>query len=183
MLRAAPLPARFCFRRPRDATPLTSSPAAPAKTYRYYWEDFPAGQVREFGAMLVTREASLAFAREFDPQPFHLDDDAARASLFGGLSASGWHTCAMAMRMMCDAYLLDAASLGSPGMEQIKWLRPVFPGDTLSVRMTVTEARTLASRPGVGLIRAEWLVHNQHAEPVLAMQGFGMFRLRPLHPA
>ena len=153
------------------------------RSIRYHWEDFPAGHTRTFGAMPVTREAVLAFASQFDPQPFHLDDAAAAASLFGRLSASGWHTCAMAMRMMCDAYLLDAASLGSPGMEQIKWLRPVFPGDTLSVRMTVTEARTLASRPGVGLIRAEWRVHNQHAQPVQSMHGFGLFRRRPLPPA
>ncbi len=179
MLRAAPLPARFCFRRPRDATPLTSSPAAPAKTYRYYWEDFPAGQVREFGAMLVTREASLAFAREFDPQPFHLDDDAARASLFGGLSASGWHTCAMAMRMMCDAYLLESASLGSPGIDELRWLKPVFPGDTLRARLEVLEARPMASRPGVGLVRSMWLVSNQNGQAVLSMKGWGMYRRRP----
>ena len=159
------------------------TPPPPAREPTLFWEDFPVGQVREFGHMPVTREAVLAFAREFDPQPFHVDDQAAQGGLFGRLAASGWHTCAMAMRMMCDAYLLDAASLGSPGMEQIKWLRPVFPGDTLSVRMTVTEARTLASRPGVGLIRAEWRVHNQHAQPVQSMHGFGLFRRRPLPPA
>ena len=150
---------------------------APASTL--FWEDFPVGSRREFGHAQVTREAVLAFAREFDPQPFHLDDDAAEASLFGRLSASGWHTCAMAMRMMCDAYLLDAASLGSPGIENLRWLKPVHPGDILSMRMTVVESRLLASRPGVGLARIEWRVSNQHGEPVLTMEGYGMFRCRP----
>ena len=142
-------------------------------------EDFPVGSVREFGHMQVTREAVLAFAGEFDPQRFHLDDAAAEASLFGRLSASGWHTCAMAMRMMCDEYLLDAASLGSPGIEMLRWLKPVHPGDVLSMRMTVVEARLMASRPGVGLTRIEWRVSNQHGEPVLTMEGYGMFRCRP----
>lgn len=148
---------------------------------RYFWEDFPAGHVREFGAKLVTREAVLAFAREFDPQPFHLVDAAAEASLFGKLAASGWHTCAMSMRMMCDAYLLESASLGSPGLESLKWVKPVYPGDTLSVRLTVLEARPMASRPDVGLIKSSWEVMNQHREVVLTMQGYGMFRRRP-HP-
>jgi acyl dehydratase len=141
------------------------------------------GQVRIFGAMPVTRDAVLAFAREFDPQPFHLDDEAAQASLFGGLSASGWHTCAMAMRMMCDAYLLDSTSLGSPGIDHLKWVKPVYPGDTLSVRFTVIEARPMASRPGVGLIRSQWDVLNQHGADVLTMQGWGMFRRREAAPA
>jgi acyl dehydratase len=133
--------------------------------------------------MPVTREAVLAFARQFDPQPFHLDEEAAKASLFGGLSASGWHTCAMAMRMMCDAYLLDSASLGSPGMDQLKWVKPVYPGDTLSVRFTVLDARPMASRPGVGLIRSLWEVCNQHNEVVMSMQGWGMFRRREVGAA
>lgn len=143
-----------------------------------HWEDFPVGQVRTFGAMPVTREAVLAFAQQFDPQPFHLDEEAAKAGLFGGLSASGWHTCAMAMRMMCDAYLLNSASLGSPGIDNLKWHKPVLPGDTLSVRFTVLESRAMASRAGVGLIRSQWEVCNQHADVVLSMQGWGMFRRR-----
>ena len=136
--------------------------------------------MREFGQYLVTREAVIAFAREFDPQPFHLDDAAAERSLFGRLSASGWHTCAMAMRMMCDGYLGAAASLGSPGLESIRWGHPVYPGDTLSVRLTVLEARPMASRPDVGLVKSHWDVKNQHAEIVLSMEGWGMFRRRPV---
>src|SRR6478672_10313264 len=152
-------------------------PAAVApQPKRFFWEDFPVGQVREFGGYRVTREAVLAFAREFDPQPFHVDDAAAEASLFGRLAASGWHTCAMAMRMMCDAYLLDSASLGSPGLEKLSWTKPVFPGDTLGVRLTVLEARPSASRPEVGLVKSHWDVSNQHGEIVLSMQGWSMFR-------
>jgi acyl dehydratase len=158
-----------------------SDPASPTThRARLYWEDFPVGQVREFGNYEVTREAVLAFARDFDPQPFHLDDAAAEASLFGRLAASGWHTCAMAMRMMCDAYLLDSASLGSPGLEKLSWLRPVYPGNTLHVRLEVLEARPLASRPGVGMIRSRWQVMNQSDDIVLTMEGFGMFRQRPV---
>ena len=163
-----------------DAGPVNSTAAPPSSPPELlHWEDFPVGQVRHFGAMPVTREAVLAFASQFDPQPFHLDEEAAKASLFGGLSASGWHTCAMAMRMMCDAYLLDSASLGSPGIDALRWLKPVFPGDTLRVRMEVKQARPMNSRPGVGLIQSAWTVSNQHGEPVLSMEGWGMFRRRP----
>ena len=161
-------------------TPSTPSTPAPPRTLRWYWEDFPVGDVREFGALPVTREAVLAFAGEFDPQPFHLDDAAAEASLFGRLSASGWHTCAMAMRMMCDAYLLDSSSLGSPGIDSLRWTKPVHPGDTLSVRMTTLETRPMASRPKVGLVLSQWEVLNQHQQVVLTMQGWNMFGRRPI---
>src|SRR6476620_4343373 len=125
-------------------------PASPSRRPpRFFWEDFPVGQVREFGAYLVTREAVLAFAAQFDPQPFHLDDAAAEASLFKRLAASGWHTCAMTMRLMCDGYLNDSAGLGSPGIENLRWLKPVYPGDTLRAWMEVVEARRMYSRPSV----------------------------------
>ena len=163
---------------PRLDCPARAVNTPPARTIRYHWEDFPAGSVREFGAMPVTRDAVLAFAGQFDPQPFHLDDAAAEASLFGRLSASGWHTCAMAMRMMCDDYLLESSSLGSPGIDNLKWLKPVYPGDTLSVRFEVLEARPMGSRPEVGLVRSRWEVLNQHREVVLSMEGWGMFRRR-----
>lgn len=157
-------------------------PVATPRRLRFFWEDFPVGQVREFGGYLVTREAVLAFAREFDPQPFHLDDAAAEASLFGRLAASGWHTCAIAMRMMCDAYLLESASLGSPGLEKLSWKKPVYPGDTLHVRLEVLESRPLASRRDVGILRSRWEVMNQDEETVLTMEGHGMFRRREPAP-
>jgi len=149
------------------------------RRYRLYWEDFPVGHHMDFGATPVSREAVIAFAGQFDPQPFHLDDEAGRQSLFGGLCASGWHTCAMAMRMMCDAYLLESASLGSPGIDALRWLKPVFPGDTLRMSLDVLEARAMASRPGVGLIKSRWSMFNQHGDAVFTMEGWGMFGRRP----
>ena len=149
-------------------------------TPRYFWEDFTEGAEFSFGEATPTREEIIAFASAYDPQPFHLDDAAAAASLFGGLCASGWHTCAMTMRMMCDGYLLESASLGSPGIDQLRWLKPVFPGDTLRVALEVLESRAMASKPHVGLVLSSWTVRNQHGEPVLTMQGWGMFRRR--HP-
>lgn len=150
-----------------------------SEIYKYYWEDFAAGSMREFGGITLSEEDILRFAREFDPQPFHVDPEAARHSVFGGLIASGWHTCSLAMRMMCDAYLLDSASAGSPGVEDIKWLKPVRPGDTLRVSFTVLEARPLESRPNIGLIRAQWYMYNQNDECVMQMLGGGMFSRRP----
>src|ERR1700755_2278250 len=104
---------------------------------RYCWEASTVGPVMALGSTTVTREATLDFARQFDPQPFHLDDAAAEASLFGRLAASGWHTCAMTMRLMCDAYLNDSSSLGSPGIDELRWLKPVHPGDVLGAEMTI----------------------------------------------
>ena len=165
-----------------NALPPSNDTDPPAAPCRLHWEDFVVGGVREFGHYEVTREAVLDFARRFDPQPFHLDDDAAAAALFGRLSASGWHTCAMAMRMMCDGYLLHAASLGSPGIERIVWPTPVFPGDVLRMRSTVLECRPLASRPMVGLVRSKSEVLNQNGETVLSMEGVGFYQRRAAAP-
>jgi acyl dehydratase len=159
--------------------PQPDPSAAPsARRPRLYWEDFPVGQVREFGALTVRREEIIDFAARFDPQPFHLDEAAGRNTPFGGLVASGWHTGAMAMRMMCDAYLLDAASLGSPGLDNLRWVAPVRPDDTLRVRLTVLAARPMQSKPHVGLVQSRWEVFNQHDQLVLDMQGWGMFARR-----
>ena len=132
------------------------------------------------GRRVVDRDEVIAFARDFDPQPFHIDEDAARASMFGGLIASGWHTVSMVMRMMCDSYLLQAASLGSPGVDHVKWLKPVRPGDTIRAVRTVLETRVSKSKPDVGIVKTRWDVYNQADEPVMTMEGYGMFRVR--HP-
>ena len=145
---------------------------------KIYWEDFEAGQVRDLGTVTPTREETIAFARQFDPQPFHLDDEAAKASVFGALSASGWHTCAMAMRLMVTNFLHETSSLGSPGLESLKWLKPVFPGDTLRLQVTVLEVKPMGKRPDVGLTRNLWEMFNQHGDKVLHMDGWGMFRRR-----
>ncbi len=148
------------------------------RSIRHYWEDFPVGHRLELGSQTVTREAVLAFAGQFDPQPFHLDEEAARRSLFGGLCASGWHTASMAMRMMCEGYLLESASMGSPGIDNLRWTAPVFPGDTLRTRMEVLAARPMNSKPDVGLVQSRWEVYNQHGTMVMTMEGWGMFKRR-----
>ena len=154
---------------------------APADKIQYYWEDMQPGSVRDLGTITPTREEIIAFATHFDPQPFHLDDDAAKASVFGGLCASGWHTCSMAMRLMVTQFLQKSASLGSPGLENVQWKKPVFPNDTLHLQHTILETRPMRSKPDVGLVRTAWDMHNQHGESVLHMEGWGMFRRR--HPA
>lgn len=145
---------------------------------KYYWEDFAPGQVRDLGALTLTREDIIAFARQFDPQPFHLDDEAGQASVFGGLCASGWHTCALAMRLMVTNFLSETSSLGSPGLESIQWLKPVYPGDTLRLKSTMLETRPMGKRPDVGMTRNLWEMFNQKGEKVLHMDGWGMFRRR-----
>lgn len=148
-----------------------------------YWEDFAVDSVHEFGGMTVSRDEIVDFARRFDPQPFHLDEAAASATHFGGLIASGWHTASLAMRMICDAYLHRAASLGSPGIDRLRWTAPVRPGDTLRLRMTVLGARPMRSKPGIGLVESRWEVFNQRDELVLEMSGWGMFGRRSPAPA
>jgi acyl dehydratase len=145
---------------------------------KYYWEDLTAGSVRELGTVSPTAEEIRSFAKQFDPQPFHIDEEAARRSIFGKLCASGWHTCSMAMRLMVDNFLSESSSMGSPGLESLKWLKPVFPGDTLSLKSTILESRPMASRPDVGLVRTSWDMFNQNDEKVLHMEGYGMFRRR-----
>jgi acyl dehydratase len=119
---------------------------------KLYFEDFPVGEVKTYGPRVITREEIVAFAAEFDPQPMHLDEEAARLSLLGGLAASGWHTCSLMMRLICDGFVLDTASMGSPGVDEIKWLAPVRPGDSLGVRATVLEARVSNSKPNRGFV-------------------------------
>jgi acyl dehydratase len=147
-------------------------------TPKYYWEDFKVGEVQQIGEKRVDSEEIVAFARQFDPQPFHVDETIAKTSMFGGLIASGLHTCAMVMRMMCDAYLLDSASLGSPGLENIKWLKPVRPGDTIRAQRTTLEVHALKSKPDVGIVRNLWEVFNQDGDVVMTMEGYNMFRRR-----
>jgi acyl dehydratase len=148
---------------------------------KYYWEDLPVGSVRDLGTASLSAEEIKEFAAKFDPQPFHLDEEAARHSMFGGLCASGWHTCSLAMGMTVRNFLHEAASLGSPGLESLKWLKPVYPGDTLRLQQRVVESRPMRSRPDVGLVRSRWEMVNQRGEPVMEMEGYGMFRRR--HPA
>ena len=144
-----------------------------------YFEDIPIGQKHAFGSYQVTREEVLAFAGKYDPQSFHLDDDAAAKTHFGRLSASGWHTCAMTMAMMVESMKArQQAGLGSPGVDELRWLKPVYPGDTLRCETEVFEKRRSASRPEMGIFKSRAKVFNQHDEPVLAMTSIGMVEVR-----
>lgn len=147
-------------------------------TVKYYFEDFQPGQVREIQGPAVTGAEIVEFARKYDPQPFHIDEDAAKSSFYGGLIASGWQTVSLCMRLMCDLYLLESASLGSPGVDEIRWVKPVRPGDRLRLRMFVLETRISRSRPEMGSVRARWEVFNQNDEQVMHMTGWGMFGRR-----
>lgn len=155
-------------------------PAPPGRSStRLHFEDFPPGDVRESPARTVTREEILAYAREFDPQPFHVDEAAAAQTIYGGLIASGWHTLAIHMRLMWESFLKDTVSLGSPGVDEIRWLKPVRPGDTLWVRFTVLEAVPSRSKPDRGIVRSRSEVFNQRGEVVMTLRGLGMFGRRP----
>jgi acyl dehydratase len=147
--------------------------------FKWYFEDFEPGRTIEVGSYTLNEEEVLAFARQFDPQPFHVNKDAAAQSIYGGIIASGWHTCSLMMRMMVDGFLSVAASLGSPGVDEIRWLRPVRPGDTISVTSTVLDARPSASKPDRGVVHTMWEAKNQHGQSVATVKGMGMFLRRP----
>ena len=155
---------------------MSSSTAAQAP--RWHWEDFTDGLTMEFGPKVVDRDEVIRFATDFDPQPFHLSEEAGKASLFGGLAASGWHTASMVMRMMCDGFLLDSSSLGSPGLEGLKWIKPVMVGDELRARMIVLGSRAMKSKPHVGLVNTRWEAVNQRDEVVMTIESWAMFRRR-----
>ena len=143
-----------------------------------YFEDFREGEVLPLGPRHVTREEIVAFAAEFDPQPFHLDEEAAKGTLLGGLAARGWHTTALFMRMMCEGFLLLSSSMGSPGIEELRWLRPVRPGDTLSGTATVVSARASSRRPEMGIVTFLFEISNQRGEPVMRIKNPIMFARR-----
>lgn len=144
-----------------------------------YLEDFAVGQVTAFPPRQVSEEEIIAFAREYDPQPFHLDKEAARQSLFGGLCASGWHTIGIMMRLMVDHMIGQYASMGSPGVDRLRWLKPVFPGDTLHLRGEVLAVTPSRSKPDRGVVTTRYEMRNQAGETVLSMTGKGMYRRRP----
>lgn len=144
-----------------------------------YFEDIAVGSTQAFGSYLVTREEVIEFASKYDPQPFHLDDDAAAATHFGRLSASGWHTCAMTMAMLVENLKANRqAGLGSPGIDQLRWLKPVFPGDTLRCESEVLEKRRSQSRREMGLFKSRLTVFNQDDEPVMQMVSNGLVGVR-----
>jgi len=143
-----------------------------------YWEDFAPGETVEIGRHTFTEPEMIEFARQFDPQPFHTDPEAAKLSFFGGLIASGWHTCAIAMRLMVQGYIGQAASAGSPGVENIRGRAPVRTGDTITYRRVILSPRPSESKPGLGLLQTRTEASNQRGEIVMTMEGWGLFRRR-----
>lgn len=146
-----------------------------------YFEDLVIG-TKSVSPMhyAVTREEVIDFASKYDPQPFHLDDDAAAATHFGRLSASGWHTAAMTMRMMVESFAVSSpvASLGSPGVDELRWIKPVYPGDTLSVEIELIEKRRMQSRSDMGLSKSRYTITNQNGDVVMTMVGNGLIKVR-----
>jgi acyl dehydratase len=143
-----------------------------------YWEDYEVGAVFEVGSTNFTKEEIVDFAQKFDPQPFHIDEAAAKKSPFGGLIASGWHTCSKVMRLMVDNYLSPGTSLGSPGLDEIRWLKPVYAGDTISARIIIEDKRPSRSKPNIGSVFNRYEVHNQKGELVMTMKGIGIIARR-----
>ena len=145
-----------------------------------YFEDLEIGAESDFGSYAVTREEVLDFARKYDPQPFHLSDEAAAKTHFGRIAASGWHTCAMTMAVIARSVVDDEqAGLGSPGIDELRWLKPVYPGDTIHVRGKIISKTPSRSRPDIGSFRTETIVTNQDNVPVMTFTSIVLIRRRP----
>ncbi len=148
------------------------------------FEDFKPGDRRFFGPRVLTKEEIVAFGRDWDPQPFHIDEEAAARSPFGGLIASGWQTAALCMRLVVDGMLAQSSSMGSPGLDELKWLKPVRPGDALSVQVEILEATPSKSKPDRGSIRLTYSCTNQKGETVMTMTARVLFlRREPTPPS
>jgi acyl dehydratase len=148
-------------------------------SFRYYFEDFPAGRTVQHGSRTLSEEEIIAFARDWDPQRYHTDPAAAKQTPFGGLIASGWHTGSLLMRLMCDAYLNESSCIGSPGIDEWRFALPVRPGDTLRFRATVLEARPSSSKPDRGVLRFHWELLNQRDEVAVSLIGTQFWLRRP----
>lgn len=163
---------------PELATDMRMPPSPNAGPTPTHWEDFVEAGTFALGSRTVTKDEIVRYAATFDPQPLHLDEEAARHTMVGRLCASGWHTCSIAMRIMTDGFLGNAEGLGSPGITDARFLKPVFPNDTLSATFRTLSKRTLRSRPGVGLVEAELTLTNQAGEVVLTWVCPQLFRMR-----
>lgn len=154
----------------------------PVPANQRFFEDYAAGQVYEFGPIAVSEQEIIDFARQFDPQDFHLDPAKAATGPYGGIIASGWHTISLAMRLYVDHYLSHVASLGSPGVDEVRWPRPVRPGDMLKIRITILEARRSRSKPDRGIVRAHVEAINQQEDVVLTMTVVSLLGCRKRAP-
>lgn len=154
----------------------------PADVGDRWFEDYVPGLVVEIGPIAVDEASIIAFGRQFDPQPFHIDPQAAATGPFGGVIASGWHTASLMMRLLVDHLLPSAAGLGSPGVDELRWLRPVRPGDRLTLKITITDAQRSRSKPDRGLVRTDNEVRNQDGEPVMTVKTMVLMRARTVPP-
>lgn len=145
---------------------------------KQHWEDFALGAVAIYGPRLVTREEIVAFAAEFDPQPMHLDEVAANATALGGLGASGWHTCCLMMRIIADGFVLNSSSMGAPGVDEVRWLKPLRPGTHIRVRSTVLDKRVSRSRPDMGFVKIHYEVIDARDDVLAAATSHMMMALR-----
>lgn len=164
-------------------SPKIASPdASPVPLVSRYFEDYLIGETMTFGDYLVTEEEIITFAKQYDPQVFHLDKEAAKQSSFGELVASGWMTVGIMMRLMVLNFISPAASMGSPGVDQIRWTQPVKPNDSLRLRMKIVDVKRSTSKPDRGMIWFDNELFNQHGQVVLTMKGMGMNRCRNATP-
>ena len=159
--------------------PPAAAPTPPIPFAERYFEDYPVGEVAEFGDYPVSEQEVVEFATRYDPQPFHIDAEAARGTIYGGLIASGWMTASCAMRMMVDHYISPLASMGSPGIDELRWLAPVRPGDTLHTEVEVVALRASSSKPDRGVVHLKFRGINQRGEAVLSYIGINMLLRRP----
>ncbi|MBI2319802.1 MAG: MaoC family dehydratase [Betaproteobacteria bacterium] len=153
-----------------------------AQGKKYYFEDFIPGSTWEIQGPTLSKEDIVEFAAKYDPQYFHVDAERAKHSAYGGLIASGWQTVSLCMRMTCDCYLLESASLGSPGVDKVRWKQPVRPGDSLRMRVTVLKATASRTKPDRGTLLSLWEVFNQRNELVMTMEGYGILARRSADP-
>jgi acyl dehydratase len=144
------------------------------------YEDLEVGKAYEVGSHTFTRDEIVHFAEQFDPQPFHVSEAGGEASMFGGLVASGWHTCSVMMGMLVRNFLRDSTSMGSPGVDEIRWLKPTRVGDTLTMTNTIVSKRVSESKPDRGIVETRWEGVNQHGETIVTVRSKGLFGLR--HP-
>lgn len=144
-----------------------------------YFEDFPEGYTLDLGTFTLSADEIIAFAREYDPQPMHVDPEAGRASIYGGLIASGWHTAACYMRLLVDGIIGESASMGSPGIDNLRWLKPVRPDEPLHARFVVLESRASNSRPEWGIVRSRGEILNQDDEVLMRLEAVNFFARRP----
>ena len=146
---------------------------------KMYFEDYVVGSEIPLGSYHVTEEELLAFARQYDPQPFHIDKAAADSSIYGGLISSGWMTCSIIMRLLVQSMGDRSTSMGSPGVDEVRWIKPVYAGDTLTAVLKILETRPSTSKPDRGVVLTQWVGTNQKGEVVCTVKGMGMYKRRP----